>query len=423
MSTVPIAYGKTGYSLETGNHKPVEIRPIYPTALKDEAAGFKKAVDRPIGGGPPLRERISANDRLAVVMPDITRALPNERLLGWLFAELAHVPAENITIISGTGTHRENRPEEWIQMVGKDVYSRYTCIDHVCDDEQSLVHVGESVFGYPVSFNRDYVEADRRILLGFIEPHFMAGFSGGYKAAFPGVTSIDAIMQYHSAANIAHPRSTWGILEDNPTQANIRAGGSLLPVDFCINVTLDDRQRITRFFCGEVIPVHDAGCAFCKETAMIPVDHAFPVVVTSNSGYPLDQNLYQCVKGMSAASQIVETGGLIILAGSCTDGFPEHGNFRKMLRDYSSPQAMLEAIHQPGFHCRDQWQVQILASILCKAKVAVFSEMPAGDILSAHMQPVSDLNACLAGVLREGGKDTRLAVLPEGPMTIPYLRD
>ena len=421
MPKVQISYGTDGYTLDTGPHPFSSFRPAYPPAVEREDAAFTVSVRDPIGGGPPLNQRIGSNERLAVVMPDITRALPGERLLRWLFDELAHVPAGNIVIISGTGTHRKNRPEEWIQMVGEDIYRRYRCVDHVCDDDQILVHVGESEFGYPVAYNRDYVEADRRILLGFIEPHFMAGFSGGYKAVFPGVTDIDAIMNYHSARNIAHPRSTWGILDGNPTQENIRAGGSLLPVDFCINVTLNDRHQITRFFCGDVIPAHDAGCAFCKETAMVAVEQPFDVVVTSNSGYPLDQNLYQCVKGMSAASQIVREGGLIILAGRCNDGFPDHGNFRKMLNEHRSHKELLETIHHPGFHCRDQWQVQILANILCKARIAVYSEMDPGDIRLAHMQPVDDLNAYLKQILSSYSGNCRLAVLPEGPMTIPYL--
>ncbi len=416
-----LAYGKTGYSLETGIHPHVELRPTYPEPLEDELAGFNEAISMPLGGVAPLADRIHPGEKLVIVLPDITRALPSERLLKWLFMALPQVDDKDIVILSGTGTHRTNSPDEWIQMVGKDIYQRYRCVDHVCDDEANLVEVGKSRFGYAVSFNREYVEADRRILMGFIEPHFMAGFSGGYKAVFPGVTGIDAIMRYHSAANIAHPNSTWGVIKHNPTQDNIRAGGSLVPIDFCINVTLDDRQNITRYFCGDVLAAHDAGCAFCKQTAMIRCERAFPVVVTSNSGYPLDQNLYQCVKGMSAAAQIVEDGGLIILAGACNDGFPEHGNFRRMLREHDSPDSMLETILSPGFHCRDQWQVQILANILKKAKVAVYSGMTRDQIRQAHMLPVEDLNAYLGDVLRTLPADTPLAILPEGPMTIPYL--
>ena len=421
MPRINIDYGHDGLQVQLPDVPATILRPDYPAPIADEMAAFREVVDAPFGDGPPLRERIAIGDTIAVVIPDITRALPTERLLNWLFTELAHIPSDNFTIISGTGTHRANTPEEWVSMVGKDIYQRFTCIDHDCSDEASLVEVGQSPFGYPVQFNKAYVEANRRIVLGFIEPHFMAGFSGGYKAVLPGIAGESTIMGYHSAANIGHPRSTWGVLDGNPTQENIRAGGSLLPIDFCINVTLDNQLNITGFFCGDVLPAHDAGCAFCKNTAMVPCERTFPVVVTSNSGYPLDQNLYQCVKGMSAAAQIIEPGGLILMAGACSDGFPDHGNFRRLLYEHDSPQAMLETIQQPGFHCRDQWQVQILANILVRARVGVYSTLLPDDIQRAHMEPVADLESRIAEELRKYPANTPVAVMPEGPLTIPYL--
>ena len=143
--------------------------------------------------------------------------------------------------------------------------------------------------------------ADKRILLGFIEPHFMAGFSGGYKAVFPGITDLNSIMDYHRAEIIGHPGCTWGNLERNPTQERVREFGAALPVDFLINVTLNEKREITGYFCGDVISAYEHGCAFVKETTMTPVEFPFSLVITTNSGFPLDQNLYQSVKGMAAA--------------------------------------------------------------------------------------------------------------------------
>jgi nickel-dependent lactate racemase len=419
---VNISYGHSGVSVDLTGLNATVLRPRYPAALQDEAAAFKEAALRPYGGGKPLKERVSAGETLAVIIPDITRALPNERLLGWLFEELSHLPKSQITIVSGTGTHRANTPEEWVRMVGADIYRDYTCIDHVCDAPEGLLPGGTSSFGYPVQFNRQCVEADRRIVLGFIEPHFFAGFSGGYKAVMPGVADDGGILYYHSAQNIADPKSTWGVIEGNPTQDHVRAGGSLLQIDFCINVTLDDHERITAFFCGDTLPAHNAGCDFCRETAMAACPHDFPIVVTSNSGYPLDQNLYQCVKGMSAAAEVVRPGGLILMAGACNDGFPEHGNFRRMLEKYDSAEAMLEAICQPGFRCCDQWQVQKLAQILTKARVGLYSELTDAMVQTAHLMPVRDLRGAIDAELEKIGKDAPIAILPEGPMTIPYLK-
>ncbi len=269
--------------------------------------------------------------------------------------------------------------------------------------------------------NRQWVEADRRIVLGFIEPHFMAGFSGGYKGVFPALADIDAIMHYHRAAVIGDPRSTWGCLEGNPTQDQVRANGALVPVDFCVNVTLNRDGAITRFFCGDPLEAHRVGCEFARATAMAGQPHAFPIVVTTNSGYPLDQNLYQAVKGMSAAAQIVEPGGLILAAARCNDGFPAHGNFRRLMVDHPSARAILDTITAPGFSLYDQWEAQLLAMILLKAGVGLFSDLPADEVRAAHLEPIADIESRLAEELARRG-DVPVAVLPEGPMTIPYLQ-
>lgn len=418
---VKLDYGKTGLNLDLTGLDATVISPQFLPGLTDEATSFHNNAKAPIGSL-PLAKIIKAHESVAVVIPDITRALPNERLLTWLFEALPHVPAENYVIISGTGTHRQNTDAEWIHMVGENIFRDYRCINHNGFDPDALTFVGSSPFGYDVYFNNEYVQSDRRILLGFIEPHFMAGFSGGYKAVFPGVTGVDSIMKYHSAENIGHPGSTWGNLVKNPTQENVRAGGSLVSVDFLINVTLNNRKEITRFFLGDPIETHEAGCTFCKETAMAPCDEAFDLVVTSNSGYPLDQNLYQAVKGMSAASQIVKKGGLIISAARCNDGFPDHGNFKNFLFDHDSAQMMLDKICSPGFEQLDQWQVQLLAIILLKARVGLYSSLTDTDVMRAHMAPIHDIREAIDAESMRLGRVAKLAVLPEGPLTIPYIR-
>lgn len=417
---IELPYGNTRIALEVPHPLVDVIRPRFVVGLENEAASFAEALRKPLGCE-PLNKQINAGHQIAVVIPDITRALPSERLLTWLFAELEHVPVENFVIIIGTGTHRPNTPQEIVRMVGADIAARYKVINHNAFDPDSLRQIGTREGGFPIYMNRHYVEADKRIIMGFIEPHFMAGFSGGYKAIFPGITDFESIMFYHRAAVIGDPRSTWGNLDRNPTQEQIRRNGAQAGVDFCINVTLNSQGQITAFFCGDVVTAHDQGCAFAKATAMVRCDHAYPVVITSNSGYPLDQNLYQAVKGMSAAAQIVEDGGLIIVAARCNDGFPVHGNFQKFLFEYEGPQAFLDALFSPGFAQQDQWQNQLLALIQLKARIAVFSELEAGDLLKAHFEPVADLNAFVKGGVGGLPNTARIAVLPEGPMTIPWL--
>jgi lactate racemase len=420
MRRVRLEYGTDGIDLVTDAPDVTVIRPRFVPGLPDEAGAFRDAVRRPIGAR-PLRDVVGARDRVAVVVPDITRPMPSDRLLPWLFAELPHVPPERITIINGTGSHRPNTPAELERMVGRHVAATYRIVNHAAQDRTGLAYVGASRDGRPVFMSKAYVEADRRIVVGFIEPHFMAGFSGGYKGIFPALADIESITHYHRAAVIADPKSTWGVLDGNPTQAQIRENGALLPLDFCVNFTLNRERAITGFYCGDAIEAHERGCAAAKETAMVPSSRAFPVVVTTNGGYPLDQNLYQTVKGMSAGAQVVEDGGYILTAARCNDGFPAHGNFRQLLVEHETPQAILDTVLTPGFSMFDQWEAQMLAMILVRARAGLYSEIPADELRRAHVEPVADVGARLADELRRVGRGAPVAVLPEGPMTIPYL--
>jgi nickel-dependent lactate racemase len=419
MPTTHLQYGQDGLEVELPADVTV-LTPRFVAGLPDEAAAFREAVLRPQGGR-PLRETVKASDRVAVVIPDITRPLPTDRLLPWLFHELRHVEPDRITIVNGTGSHRANTPDELARMVGRDVAARYRMVNHDAHDPSTLRPVGFAPRGEPVLLNREYVEADRRIVLGLVEPHFMAGFSGGYKGIFPALADIASILRYHGARVIGDPRSTWGALDGNPTQDLIRHNGALLPVDFCVNVTVNRDRAITGMFCGEVQSAHQAGCAFARSTAMVACPEPFPIVVTTNSGYPLDQNLYQAVKGMSAAAQIVADGGYIAAAARCNDGFPAHGNFKQLLFDHDSPRALLDTIEAPGFSLYDQWEAQILALIRLKARVGLYSQIPPDDVRRAHLEPLEDIGRTVAEERRRLGGDAPVAVLPEGPMTIPYL--
>jgi nickel-dependent lactate racemase len=419
---VHLQYGIEGIEVEIPSADVTVLAPQFVPGLPDEKASFRAALQNPIESR-PLKDLIRPGERIAVVIPDLTRPLPSGRLLPWIFEELSRIPAENFAIINGTGSHRENSREELESMIGAEVLARYRVVNHSAHDPVGLTRAGATADGRTILMNREYVEADRRIVLGFIEPHFMAGFSGGYKGVFPALADIDSIMHYHRASVIGDERSTWGRLEANPTQDQIRANGSLLPVDFCVNVTLNRRREITQYFCGNVPAAHSRGCEFARATAMVACARPFPIVVTTNSGYPLDQNLYQTVKGMSAAAQIVQQGGLILTASRCNDGFPSHGNFRKLMFEHDSPRAILNAILAPGFSMYDQWEAQLLAMILLKARVGLHSEISPEDVEHAHLEPVGDLHARLLSELAAIGRDAPVAVLPEGPMTIPYLSE
>lgn len=417
---VRLRYGTGVLPVEIPGRRVSVIEPAFVPGLADEAGEFRRAVHAPIGAR-PLRDIVGARDRLAVAIPDITRPLATDRILGWLLEELSHVPDAQWTIVNGTGSHRVNTESELEAMVGREVARRLRIVNHSAHDASGLAFAGRSPEGRPVYLNREWLEADRRLVVGLIEPHFMAGFSGGYKGVFPALADIDSIMYYHRASVIADPRSTWGVLEGNRTQDQIRANGSLAPVDFCVNATVNREQAFTGFYCGEVLAAHRVGCERARATAMVPCEKPWPIVVTTNAGYPLDQNLYQAVKGMSAAAQIVEAGGLILAAARCNDGFPAHGNFRSLMTGHAGPREILDRIMAPGFSLYDQWEAQLLAQIQLKARVALFSEIAPEEVRAAHLEPVEDIGARLKDELGRRGADTPIAVLPEGPMTIPYL--
>ena len=347
-----LLYGQTGLDLEIPENS-VVLEPKNLPALEDDEGAVINALRDPIGSA-PLRERVKATDRVAIVISDITRPTPNHKLVPWLIKELSHVPLENFVIINGTGTHRDQTEEEFVQMLGQWVVDNVRVINHHCHNKEELVKVGESQFGCEVFLNKEYVESDFKIVTGFIEPHFFAGFSGGPKGIMPGIAGIDTILTFHNARMIGDPLSTWGNMVNNPVQDMAREVNRMCPPDFCLNVTLNRDKDITAVFAGELFETHDRGCAFAKEHAMIKCDDRFDVVITSNSGYPLDQNLYQAVKGMSAAHKIVKEGGTIICAAECSDGLPNHGNYAEILQMRKTPQEILDMINDPSFKVFDQ---------------------------------------------------------------------
>jgi nickel-dependent lactate racemase len=331
------------------------------------------------------------------------------------------VPREQFVIVNGTGSHRANTREELIQMLGAEVVESVRIVNHNAFDDATLTHLGRTSYGGEIWVNNDYLRADVRIATGFIEPHFFAGFSGGPKGIVPGVVGIKTIMHLHNAQMIGDPRSTWARLEGNPVQGEIREAVALAPPHFMVNVALNPRGQITALWAGHYIEAHEVGCRFVVEHATRPVEEPFDIVITTNSGYPLDQNLYQAVKGMSAAARIVRPGGAIIAAAECCDGLPDHGNFKQLLQMRRTPHELLEMIEAPGFELYDQWEAQTQAIVQRKAEVYLYSSLDPQTVRDAMLTPIASVEAALAALLNRYGPDARVAVLPEGPQTVPYV--
>jgi nickel-dependent lactate racemase len=307
-------------------------------------------------------------------------------------------------------------------MLTPDVVQNYAVVNHQCEDQANLVELGRLPDGAPVLLNRHLVEADARIITGFIEPHFFAGFSGGPKGVMPGCAGLATVMSNHGARNLAHPHATFGITVGNPLWDELRDIAQRAGPSFLLNVTLNEARQLTGVFAGELFAAHQAGCRFVRESAMQPVSELFDIVVTTNSGYPLDLNLYQGVKGMTAGARIVRDGGLVILACECRDGVPNDSPYHRLLRRFPGPEALLAGLAQPGCAHAEQWQAHLQALVQRKARVLLYSSLPDEAVREAHLEPCHDIGAAVQARLAAVGGSARVAVLPHGPLTIPYLR-
>jgi nickel-dependent lactate racemase len=420
---IRLAYGKTGlYITLPDSICPMVIEPKYIPGLPDPHKTLQDALQNPINSA-PLHDLVKSADKVGIVFSDITRPTPNKTTIPRILSELTHAPNRNITLFNALGTHRPNTDIELRALLGDRLANHYRVVQNEASDPSTQVYLGTTSRGHDIWINRELVECDVKILTGFIEPHFFAGFSGGGKAAMPGMAGQQTILKNHDAEMIEDPNATWGITWGNPVWEEMREVALVLGNVFLVNVTLNRDKQITRVFTGELDMAYQKGTDFVRETAMAPVPHPFDIVITTNSGYPLDLNLYQSVKGMSAAAQIVREGGAIIIAVDCWDGVPEHGLYGQLLMEANSPQELLDRIRKPGFLKQDQWQVQLQAQIMLKADIYVRSgNLTDEQIKKALLNPSASIEETLAELLLKYGPQARICVLPEGPQTIPYLQ-
>jgi nickel-dependent lactate racemase len=419
---VRLAYGTTGLDIDVDPGVTTVVEPVHRRAVADPGAALRAALREPVSG-PPLRELVRPGQTVAISACDGTRPQPRHLMIPAVLAELdGIVGLDDVVILVATGTHRGNDDRELRQMFGDEVAGTVRIVNHDARAASDLMFAGEHGNGVPVWLNRAWLEADVRITTGFVEPHFFAGFSGGPKLVAPGLAGLDTVLVLHDAARIADPRATWGVIDGNPIHDDIRAIAAATGVTFGLDVVLNSGKEIVAAFGGELFAMHAAACAAARRAAMRPVPAPFDVVVTTNSGFPLDQNLYQAVKGMSAARQVARPGGAIVCAAECRDGFPDHGSYRSVLASAPSPQALLDAILARPQTVPDQWQVQIQAQIQSANRVVMHTSYLSDlDLADAHLEQTEDITATVSQALAAAGPGARLCVLPEGPQTIPYV--
>jgi len=436
---VGLAYGKTGVSIRMPDHIHTRIvEPRYIKGLPHQHRAVREALENPIRH-PSLSSSLKPGQKVAIIFSDITRAAPYHILVPALLDSLDHLPDHHITFFCATGTHRPATHEELETILGNEVVNRFRIVQNNANDRSLHQYAGTTTSGNRILLNKEVLECDLRILTGFIEPHFFAGFSGGGKALMPGMAHVDTIRTNHSIRNLENQNARWGHTDGNrvgelsetnrasklsganPLWEEVMEAAQLASPLFLLNITLNRDKEITGVFAGDLREAHKKGCAFAKETAMVGLDRAFDIVITSNSGYPLDLNVYQSVKGMSAAERVVKQGGSIIMAAECWDGIPEGSDYETILASVRSTGELMDFIRKHEPELKDTWQVFFQAMIQAKAEVFLFSTLDHGTVERTHLNPVEDLDQLILDLVEKQGPATRICILPEGPHTIPYL--
>jgi len=418
---INLAYGRTGLRIDLPEEYKIDIiEPIWIQSLSDQNLAITAALRNPYGCR-PLIDIVNENDKVGIIFSDITRATPYNIILPSLLGELRNIPTKNICFFCSNGTHRLATNDELITILGKHIVSNYEIIQNDANNTDLHKYVGTTKSGNEIFLNKEILKCDIKILTGFIEPHFFAGFSGGGKALIPGMASVRTIKYNHSIRQLSLKNVNWGITYGNPLWEEIMEAAEFVPGLFLLNITLNKNKEITGVFAGNLRAAHKAGCKFVRESAMVPVDKLYDIVITSNSGYPLDLNIYQTVKGMSAAAQVVKTGGTIIIAAECWDGIPSNSDYETILKSVGSVDELMEFITRSEEELKDTWQIYYQALIQQKANVFIFSKiLDNKTIRQALFNPVNDISELVRELVLKSGPETSICVIPEGPQTIPF---
>ncbi len=363
---------------------------------------------------PPLRQLVHAGQKIAIITSDITRPCPTYRLLPPIMDELAAggIQDEDVTVIFGLGTHRKQTDEERISLVGSEMASRLKCID---SDPTQTVFVGRTSRGTAIEVFEPVVNADVRIVLGNVEPHYFAGYSGGAKAIVPGVCSANTIRNNH--ALMVDPRARSGNIEDNPVRLDIEEGAAMVGIDFMLNVVLESAKNIVYAAAGNPTTAHRWACRVVDALSMSLISKPADIVIVSAGGYPKDINMYQAQKALDNAAVAVKTGGQIIWIAQCPEGFGS-----KIFEEWivgSSPQQILEKIQQDfvlGGH-----KAAAIARVLQKATIMLISDIPDDIVRACHMEPYHNLDEAILTAIKRCDTKPDILVIPEGASVLPKI--
>lgn len=418
---VRLDYGKSGLEVDLPDRNVVRTLNYQPAQpLADPETSLRAVLDRPTGT-PSLADLAQGRQDACILICDITRPVPNQMILTPMLETLerAGIARDKILILVATGLHRPNVGGELVEMVGRRVVDRYRIENHFGERQDDHTWLGESPRGVPIWIDSRYVHADLKIATGLIEPHLMAGFSGGRKLICPGIAGIDTIRAWHSPAFLEHPRSDSGILDGNPVHEENTWIGRRAGCDFIVNVVIDAQRRPLKFVAGDMEQAFLEGCQFVRPLVTARVPEQVDIVVTTSAGYPLDTTFYQSVKGMTAALPIVRQGGTVILAAGMSEGIGSQP-FQSLFQQHESPAAFIERIlGDPDYFVMDQWQLEKMAAVSRRAKIKVVSDgLPSETLNGLFVQACPSVEAAIAECLQQYGPDATIAVIPKGPYVV-----
>ncbi|MCY2969103.1 MAG: nickel-dependent lactate racemase [Planctomycetota bacterium] len=396
---------------------PLEIKNATPLANQSQA--ISDALAHPIGSK-PLAEIAKGKKTACILICDITRPVPNKVILPQILKTIedAGVPRSGITILIATGLHRPNEGEELVELVGEDIANNYRVENHHGKETSEHDYLGITPKGVPVYIDSRYIRAELKITTGLIEPHLMAGYSGGRKVICPGIAGIETVKVWHGPKFLEHPNADCGIVEGNPVHEENTYIALMSGCDFIVNVCVDGNRQITWAGAGDMIKAWEAGVSFVRQVVRVAIKEPVDIVLTSCAGYPLDITWYQAVKGLIGALPILKKGGTIILVASLTEGLgsPE---FQQVLSENPDLKAFKKRILETDYFVMDQWQLEEFAKVIEKCKVKVFSKGLEHSVLSkCHVTPIDSVEQAIADSLQEYGPSARIAVIPKGPYVL-----
>ena len=367
---------------------------------------------------PGLKEVAKGKEKVCVVISDNTRPVPNELILTALLQQFeeAGIRQENITILIATGIHAPNLGDELVQLVGKDIAANYQVVNHYSKQKEDMVLVGELDDGTPVYINKIYIEADLKVLTGFIEPHMWAGFSGGRKSILPGISSIETLEYMHGPKIVAHEKAAYGVLAGNPFHEYGLKIMEKAGADFIVNVTLNTKKQVTGVFSGHPVEAHLKGCDFLAQFCVHTLPEPLDFIVTTNSGAPLDCNLYQTSKGITAAADGLKPGGAILIASQCDKKFGSE-EYVEVMDMVDTPQNFIDRLVRGDFFIPDQWCAQETYQVMLKHEILIYSDgISDADLKKYRFKPIHSVEKAIDGLLERFGENAKWAVIPDGPM-------